>query len=223
MIAMMMNTLRLFAAACAAGVILWGPVSPLAAQDGDAPRLLKELREKYNDVENLSLSFSQTTVFAVSKASQETEGTLAIGKGNRYRISLGDRLIVSDGETVWSWSKSNAQVIVDRFRDDPSGLTPERLLTRLPEDYRAVSPGKEDVGRTETTVLKLTPGAPGGQVKSLKLWVDEDEMTVRKLQVRDLAENEMTYLLRDVRINGDLPDSVFHFTAPPGTEVLDLR
>ncbi len=194
-----------------------------AAQEGEASRLLSRLREKYEDVDNLSLGFTQTTVFAVSGAEQETAGTLVMGKGNRYRIALGDRVIVSDGKSVWSWSKANDQVIVDRFRDDPAGTTPERLLTRIPEDYRAILTGSGDVGGKETTVLKLTPGKPGTQVKWLKLWVDEDGPTVLKLQVHDLGENDMTYLLRDVEVDGKIPDSVFTFTAPPGAEVLDLR
>ncbi|HLB00980.1 MAG TPA: outer membrane lipoprotein carrier protein LolA [Bacteroidota bacterium] len=193
------------------------------AQEGDGARLLSRLREKYNDVDRLSLTFAQKTVFAVSKAEQVTEGKLVLGKGNQYRITLGDRLIVSDGRTVWSMSKSNSQVIVDRFRDDPSGITPERLLARLPEDYRAVSTGTEKIGRIRTTVLKLTPGSPGGQVKWLKLWVDEDEMAVRRLVVMDLGENEITYDLGDVTVDPDVPDSVFTFTAPAGTEILDLR
>jgi len=207
-------------AVCVAALVL-----PLraAAGEGDAAELLSRLREKYDDAGALSLSFRQTTVFAVSKARQDAEGTLAVGKGNRYRITLGERVIVSDGATVWSWSKSNNQVIVDGFRDDPAGITPERLLTRLPEDYHAVGMGEDTVGKKETTVLKLTPGSPGGQVKWLKLWVDEDELTVRKLEVLDLAENQTTYILEDIVMDGRLPDSVFTFSAPPGTEVLDLR
>jgi len=197
--------------------------SVVSAQDGEAAQILSRLREKYNNINNLSLAFTSRTVFAVSRAEQETGGTLVIGKGNRYRIAIGERLIISDGKSVWSWSESNAQVIVDRFRDDPSGLTPERLLTHVPEDFRAVSTGTDMVGSKETVVLKLTPGLPGGQVKWLKLWVDEDEMEILKLQVLDLGENETSYVLKDISIDGDLPDSVFIFSAPPGTEELDLR
>jgi chaperone LolA len=201
------------------------PISSNAgsAQENDAAELLSRLREKYEDVDNLSLRFRQTTVFAVSKAEQETAGRLVVGKGNRYRVTLEDRVIVSDGQSVWSWSKRNAQVIVDRFRDEPAGLTPERLLTRVPEDYRVVSTGSVTVGGRETTVLKLTPGSPGQQLKWLKLWVDEDGLLVRKMQVRDLGDNDMTYMLSDIEIDGDLPDSAFTFTAPPGAEILDLR
>jgi len=193
------------------------------AQEPDAAGLVSRLREKYDDIDNLSLSFRQTTVFAVSRAEQETAGRLIVGKGNRYRVTLEDRVIVSDGKSVWSWSKANAQVIVDRFRDDPAGLTPERLLTRIPEEYRAVATGSETVDGRETDVLKLTPGSPARQMKWLKLWVDEDDLTVRKMQVRDLGDNDVTYLLSDIGIDRDLPDSVFIFTAPPGADILDLR
>jgi len=222
-------TSRLLALSGAVVILSAGPgFSPAgqgarAAQEGEASRLLSRLREKYNDVENLSLRFTQTTVFAVSRAEQETAGSLVMGRGNRYRVDLGERTIVSDGKSVWSWSKANDQVIVDLFRDDPAGTTPERLLTRIPDDYHALLTGSGKVGGKETTILKLTPGKPGTQVKWIKLWVDEDGPTVLKLQVHDLGDNDMTYLLRDVEVDGEVPDSVFSFTAPPGAEVLDLR
>jgi len=222
-------TSRLLALSGAVVILSAGPGFPpagqgaRAAQEGEASRLLSRLREKYNDVENLSLRFTQTTVFAVSRAEQETAGSLVMGRGNRYRVDLGERTIVSDGKSVWSWSKANDQVIVDLFRDDPAGTTPERLLTRIPDDYHALLTGSGKVGGKETTILKLTPGKPGTQVKWIKLWVDEDGPTVLKLQVHDLGDNDMTYLLRDVEVDGEVPDSVFSFTAPPGAEVLDLR
>jgi chaperone LolA len=209
------------AATLAAAALLLAPAP--ARPGGDAAELVSKLRKKYDRIGTLSLSFTQTTVFAVSKARQESGGALSLAKGNRYRITSDDRVIVSDGATVWSWSRANAQVIVDRFRDDPNSLTPERLLVRIPAEYAAVSLGTEKAGGAAATVLKLTPSAPGQSVRWMKLWVDEDELTIVKIQLLDLAENEITYDLRDISVDGALPDSTFRFTAPPGAEILDLR
>jgi len=194
----------------------------LSAGD-DAADLVAKLRKKYERMSTLSLGFTRTTVFAVSKARQSSEGGLSLAKGNRYRITFEDRLIVCDGATVWSWSKANNQVVVDRFRDDPNGLTPERLLVKLPSEYAAVLTGKEKVGKVETSVLKLTPPASGRQLRWFKLWVDEDGPVILRIQVMDLAENETTYDLRDIAPDSGVPDSTFRFTAPPGAEILDLR
>ena len=150
-------------------------------------------------------------------------GGLALAKGNRYRITFEDRVIVSDGATVWSWSKSNAQVIVDRFRDDPNSLTPERLLIRIPAEYTPIPLGKEKLGKEETTVLKMTPAEGDRSVRWFKLWVDEDRLTILKLQLSDIAENDITYELSDILMNKGLPDSTFRLTPPPGAEILDLR
>jgi chaperone LolA len=189
----------------------------------EAAELVSKLRKKYDGMPTLSLSFTRTTVFAVSKARQSSDGDLVLAKGNRYRIAFDDRIIVCDGATVWSWSKENAQVVIDRFRDDPNGLTPERLLAKLPSEYAAVLTGKEKVGKRETAVLKLTPPAAGRQLRWMKLWVDEDDLAILRLQVMDLAENETTYDLRDIVAGAGAPDSTFRFTAPPGADVLDLR
>jgi outer membrane lipoprotein-sorting protein len=199
-------------------------VLPTPASGGDdAAELVSKLRKKYDRIDDLSLSFIQTTVFAVSKAKQVSEGDLILGKGNRYRISFDDRVIVSDGTTVWSWSKPNAQVIVDRFRDDPNSLTPERLLVKIPAEYTAVRLGKERLGDAETSVVKMTPSSTGEPVRWMRLWVDEGKLTIVRLRLLDLAENEITYDLRDISIDPGIPDSTFRMSAPPGAEVLDLR
>lgn len=198
--------------------------APRAAAGDDGPELVSRLRKKYDRIGTLSLAFTQTTVFAVSKARQASEGRLSLAKGNRYRIAFDDRVIVCDGATVWSWSKQNAQVVVDRFRDDPSGLTPERLLVKIPSEYAPLILGKEKVGGEEASVIKMTPAAQGRQqVRWFKLWVEEESLTIVRIQVMDLAENEITYDLRDVAVDRGLPDSTFRFDPPPGTEILDLR
>ncbi|HLF14514.1 MAG TPA: outer membrane lipoprotein carrier protein LolA [Bacteroidota bacterium] len=198
------------------------PSAP-ALPAGDAAELVSKLRKKYDRIDDLSLSFLQTTVFSVSKARQTSEGGLSLAKENRYRITFDDRVIVSDGTTVWSWSKANAQVIIDRFRDDPNSLTPERLLVRIPSEYASVILGKERVGKVEATILKMTPASAGRPVRWFKIWVDEEKLVILKLRVLDLAENEITYELRDIAMNRDVPDTTFRFTIPPGAEVLDLR
>ena len=130
------------------GVLAAAPPGRLAAGD-DASELVAKLRKKYDKTASLSASFTQTTVFAVSKARQSSQGTIALAKGNRYRIAYDDRVIVCDGATVWSWSKGNGQVVVDRFREDPNGLTPERLLANLPEEYSASLLAPESIGDAE--------------------------------------------------------------------------
>jgi chaperone LolA len=205
-------------------LLLLPAVVPSRLTAGDeAAGLVSKLRKKYDGMATLSLSFTRTTVFAVSKARQSSDGDLVLAKGNRYRITFDDRVIVSDGASVWSWSEANDQVVIDRFRDDPNGLSPERLLAKLPTEYAAVLVGKEKVGKRETSVLKLTPPASGRQLRWLKLWVDEDGPVILRLQVMDLAENETTYDLRDIVAGDRAADSTFRFTAPPGAELLDLR
>jgi chaperone LolA len=199
-------------------------LSPSRLVSGDdAADLVSKLRRKYDKLSTISLAFTRTTVFAVSKATQSSDGAMTLAKGNRYRITFDDRVIVSDGAAVWSWSKANAQVVVDRFREDPNGLTPERLLVKLPSEYSAALLGKEKVGKDEAQVVKMTPTATGKQVRWFKLWVEEDRLTVLRIQVADLAGNETTYDLRDIAVDGVVADSTFRFTAPPGAEVLDLR
>jgi outer membrane lipoprotein-sorting protein len=144
-------------------------------------------------------------------------------KGNKYRIELEDRTIVTDGASVWTYSDLNRQAFIDVFRDDPKAVTPDRMLTDIPKNYDAMLLERETIEGTRTHVLKLTPRETGSLVKSLKVWVDPSEWLMVKIEVLDVSDNLTTYRIREVAFNSGLSDRMFHFDIPPDVEVIDLR
>jgi outer membrane lipoprotein-sorting protein len=129
---------------------------------------------------------------------------------------------VTDGTTVWSYSRGTNQVLIDHFSMDERMFTPERVLTAAPEDFTPVLLGKEKIGTSETLVLKLTP-TESGPIKTLKLWIGESDHLTRKVEMVDANGKETTYLVSDLRVNTGVPEGRFTFKAPEGAEVVDLR
>jgi chaperone LolA len=193
-----------------------------AASAQTASEILEEVRSKYAAIQDAELKFSQTVRFPVSRAEQRTGGTLLMKKTNRYRVETEEMLVVTDGKTVWSHSRANNQVLIDHFRLDERAYSPERILLAAPEDFTPTLLGREKSGTLELAVLRLVP-AEQGFIRALKLWVNESDHLIRKVELTDANDKVTTYEVSDLRLNRGVSDGRFVYAIPEGVEVVDLR
>ncbi|HTK81307.1 MAG TPA: outer membrane lipoprotein chaperone LolA [Bacteroidota bacterium] len=197
-------------------------VCAVAFADDDAMSLLKQMEKKYDGIKDATVMFKQDVSYGVTKSEQSFKGKLYMKKGNKYRVELEDQTIVTDGTSVWSWTKSNHQVVIDAYKEDPRSFSPDKVLVNVPERYTATTIGKEKIQGNETTVLKLLPNDPKSNMQWMKVWVDDDRM-MKKIQVLDISDNTTTYVVESIKTNAGLSDAEFTFTPPQGVEVIDLR
>ena len=195
---------------------------PLYAGE-DAESILSKLQKKYSTIKDASVTFRREVKFGVTHSQQEAEGRLLMKKGNRYRLELEEQTIVTDGKLVWSYTKANNQVLIDKYKENSQTLTPDKVLVSIPNDYSAVMLGKEKVQEKETTILKLVPKSTKTSLRWMKVWIDEDDWLMKRVQILDISDNLMTYAIQDAKLNTGLADSQFQFDAPPDAEVIDLR
>ncbi len=185
--------------------------------------VLNNVRKKYDSISDAEIVFTQRSRFAVAKIEQEISGKLWFKKDRKYRVEIGDQTVVTDGETVWSYSPATGQVLVDHFKLDERSITPERILTTAPSEYAPALVGREKMGKYEVVVLKLTPTKEHGMVQSMKAWVSEGDWMIRRIDIVDSSGKETSYIVHTFKVNADIPDSSFVFEAPDGAETVDLR
>ena len=188
----------------------------------DAASLLKQMEKKYDGIKDAAVKFTQHVSYGVTKAEQSFSGRLRMKKGNKYRVELEDQVIVTDGTSVWSFTKSNHQVVIDKYKEDPRSFSPDKVLVNVPQRYTATILGKEKVQGNETTILKLIPIDPKSNLQWMKIWVDNDRM-MKQIQILDISDNVTTYSIESITVNAGVADSEFTFTAPNDVEVIDLR
>ncbi len=195
----------------------------LAFADEKGDRIIEKLQKKYHAVKDATVSFTQEVKFGATGAEQSFSGTLYMKNGNRYRIEMEDQTIVTDGESVWRYTGMNKQLLIDKYREDPRGFSAENILVNIPERFTSVVLGKEKISDLETLILKLTPKEERSAAKWMKLWIDEGEVIVKKIQILDLSDNLMIYSIDTISFNTGLSAKMFHFETPDGANVIDLR
>jgi len=207
------------------GIGLFLMVASLAmvAVSRNAEDVLEKVRKRYDAMTDAELKFTEKVRFPMAKIEQQVSGTLFVKKNNKYRVELDDRVIVTDGQTLWSYSAANNQVVIDRFKQDAQSLSPEKILVGTPENFTASTVGEEKVGGHATTILKLIPKDDQSFIRSVRLWVDEDDWMIRQVEIVDVSEKQTTYTVLQVRTNTGLQDSRFVYKIPEGADVVDLR
>ena len=195
----------------------------LARAGDSAEDILDRVHKKYDRMEDAEVRFSQKVKFAQARIEQEVAGSLQFKKANHYRVEFEGQLVVTDGETVWSYSQENNQVLIDRFKLDERSLSPERILTAAPEDFSATLIGREKTAHGDAIILKLIPRDASALIKSMKLWVYESDWLIHRVEIQDQHGKETTYLVSSFKTNTGIPDSRFTYQIPAGVDVVDLR
>jgi chaperone LolA len=204
-------------------ILLIANLRTLLMAEESARDVLEKVRKTYDAIRDVELRFSQKVTFERTNLQEFSSGTLFMKKGNRYRLEVGDQVIVTDGTTVWSYSPTTQQVIIDRFKMDERSLSPDRILTGASDEFIASLIGKERVGGIELLALKLVPRTDQSAYRNLKLWIDETKWMVKRAEVVDVNGKKTEYDIEQMKTNTGLDDRKFVYEVPAGVEVVDLR
>jgi chaperone LolA len=188
----------------------------------DAREIIENVQERYDDIDDAVITFSQSVRFKVSKAEQTVHGTLYFKKPKMYRIETEERTVVTDGKTSWSWNPRNRQLIVDNYREETHALSPEQLLLNYPKEYYSTLIGEETLGGIATYVLKLSPKEDNAFATAMKIWVSKDWL-IRQVEITDVNGAVTMYRIEKVSIDQKIPDTKFKYNVPDKAEVIDLR
>jgi len=190
------------------------PAGQADAQTADAAA--RRLRDRYRAVRSFQADFVQTL------GGQQLAGTLTV-QGDAFRIELPEQVLVSDGRTLWSYSREDNQVLVQDYRPEEVGFSVGQLFTDWTRQFRVTGATRATMGGVGHDVLALVPREAGSTVRDATLYVRSSDAVPTRVRVHDVSGQTLAFDLRNVRLNARLPSGTFTFRAPSGAEVVDLR
>jgi chaperone LolA len=189
-----------------------------------ATEVLEKVEEMYATVNDASAEFTQTVSFKYAKVEQSFSGTVSMKKKNKYRVESQQQTLVTDGAIVWAYSPVNNQVLIDTYRESPNTFSPEKFLVGLPKNFRAALVDDNTPQGHAATVLKLLPKSDVSKfVKSMKVWINDNDWSVRRVEYIDMNETRTVYSLKSITFNSGISDERFTFKVPEKAEIVDLR
>jgi outer membrane lipoprotein carrier protein len=204
------------------GVILLGLLlgSGLLLADS-ADQLIQRVEKRYNSARTLSVSFVES--YSVQgHARQPESGTLTLRKQGKMRWDYTQptgKLFISDGKNVYLYTAKDNRVEKVRLKDTEDMRAPLAfLLGRLDikKEFRDFDLHTADTGTWLDTSAK-NDRVPYEKVQMLIA----PDASIRALRVIGRDESLLSFSFKNEKLNPPVAEELFHFTVPPGAEVID--
>jgi outer membrane lipoprotein carrier protein len=179
----------------------------------NAESVLKSLQNKFDSISDLSVTVSQK--FDNQSA---LSGKMFFKKPNNIKIEFPKQTIVTDGKTSWNYNKKVNKVIISNYDDSGSDLFSINYLVYQYPSECDLSLEKE----SNTQILILNPKSKKNNLGIVKLFITKDNL-VDKAVISSPSGKIVEVSFSNYKLNPKLSDSLFSFTPPKGTTIVDLR
>jgi chaperone LolA len=186
-----------------------------------AETVIDKVQKKYTHMNDAEASFTQKMKLRFGKTEQVLDGFVKIKKGNKYKITTPQQQIITDGKTVWIYTQSNDQVLIDRFKESRSTFSPDKFLKGFPADF-VPSNVEEKEGYV---IVTLHPSSKKAQnfITTLTMWIKPVEWIVSMIEYQDRNLTSYSISLTNIQFNYGISDNEFQFVPGKETHVVDLR
>jgi len=211
-------------------LILSPMVTDQAALAADLPpmEVAKMIQETYAKTQSLRAEFQQTTSSRMSERKRLGSGTMVLAKPGLMRWDYREpdqQVFVCDGKKISMYFAKERQMMVTPAKEYLESDVTYAFFTGtgdIQRDFTVVGPEEEDLAApAETYQLKLTPKQGHPQIDFINLWVDRKSFLLQRLMVTDKFGTVTDLVFSKLTTNQETPASLFSFTPPEGTEIID--
>ncbi|MBI1940689.1 MAG: outer membrane lipoprotein chaperone LolA [Acidobacteria bacterium] len=208
--------------------VLGGAPARVWGADAAVEAYVRALESSYRGVRTLRAEFTQTYVWGGRKRVES--GTVHFARGGRMRWDYSkpiEKLFLSDGKKIFFYIPEDHQVTRTSMKSSEDFRVPFRLLlSRL--DLRKIFSRIEFADQAldaspGNRVLRGIPKRALEEAYEQVLFEVAPSADIHRLVVFYPDRSSMEFIFRQIEKNVALSPSLFLFTPPPGTEVIDQR
>lgn len=207
------------------GTAVFSQNNSLGKNDPEAKVILDNVSAKFKTYKSVTANFTLTIADGNNKVQGTKKGIVYI-QGSRYRVSISDQEIYSDGDNIWTYDKSANEVQLTKFDPNANTITPQKMFTNFyDKDFLYKLNGETKQGGKTIQEIELTPVDKTKAFFKVLVEVDKSSKNIVSTKVFEKNGNRYVYTITLMKVNTNLADSLFVFNPKdyPGVEVVDLR
>ena len=199
---------------------------PSTTSAQSAETIIDRAVSAYSRLNSMRAEFRQTLTNPLTGSTQTTSGEIIRRKPNLMSISFnnGDR-VAADGSMLWVYLPSSVpgQVIRVPYTGGNAGSVDpaDQFLDSPRTRYTITSAGTATVGGRATQVLNLVPKRKGDVISRAKLWIDDQDYSLRQFEVENSGGLKRKVVITSFTPNPQIDRSKFRFAVPRGAKVVD--
>ena len=197
----------------------------LGKSDPAAKVILDNVSAKFKTYKTVTANFTLTITNGSDQVQASKKGVVYM-KVSKYKVDVSDQVMYSDGSNIWTFDKSANEVQITKFDPNSNTITPQKMFTNFyDKDFLYKLNGETRKGGKTIQEIELTPVDKTKTFFKVLVEVDKNSKNILSTKVFDKNGNRYVYNITSMKVNSNLPDSLFVFNAKnyPRVEVVDLR
>lgn len=186
--------------------------SSVFAQDSNkAKALLKEVSNKVNSYDNISIDFKYVLDNTSENIKQETRGDVVL-QGDNYKLNILGITRIFNGKTLYSISPEDEEVTIsNEDGNDENTITPSKMLSFYQDGYTYKMDIVQNVRGRKIQYVKLNPIDSNSEIKYVLLGIDAETKHIYNLIETGENGTKTTLTVNSFKTNTPLSKSLFTF------------
>ncbi|MBN2178029.1 MAG: outer membrane lipoprotein carrier protein LolA [Deltaproteobacteria bacterium] len=204
-------------------ILFTGPPSFSEPLDIDA--LIEKIQGIYEETGDLRAEFIHQVPLQVTGKTFTEEGTFYFKKPGRmcwdYEKPPLKKLVINP-EKTWFYIPEDNRVYVQETDDVLISQIAIRFFSgigNLRENFGITYSEPRCHDEDGNYMITLKPKEYDEGIQELELLISGESFYVIGYNLKDMYGNLNRYIFKNIRVNNDLPESLFHFTPPAGAEI----
>ncbi|OGQ10818.1 MAG: outer membrane lipoprotein carrier protein LolA [Deltaproteobacteria bacterium RBG_19FT_COMBO_46_12] len=190
--------------------------------------ILSEIQNRYEKTNDFEANFIQEYIGKVMRQANRGEGKVYFKKKGmmRWDYTSPNQKLISDGRTLWYYQPEEKQVLLSDISKVLQDKTPLAFLAgegNLGRDFNILNLNESVSQKENNYIIELSPKEALATLAKLTLTVDKKTHIILQTDVFDGLGNVTRTRFIDIKTNVGLSNSFFHFSIPPGTEVIRMQ
>ncbi|MFD1632046.1 LolA family protein [Pseudopedobacter beijingensis] len=206
-------------------LLMVGALNTSAQNDPKAKPILADVSKKFRSYDIVKCDFSFTFTNRQANEQQSYSGVLYVqSKLNKYKVTLPNQEIISDGKSQWTYLKEDNEVQISEIDNSADAINPAQIFTLYEKGFKYLYVGDSKSNGKNYHNLELVP-LTSKSFSKIKLVVDKSTKLISSFSVYDKNGNIYTYIIKNFVPNVKVAPSIFTFDKSkyPGVEIVDLR
>jgi outer membrane lipoprotein carrier protein len=202
------------------------PVTSSAAGRLPLPLVIEKMQKNYDQAKDFRAHFSQKYTNVAFNRTKVSSGEVVFKKGGRMRWDYDKpdpQMFISDGKVLWLYEPADKQA----FKQDLKGSQLPAALSfllgkgKLADEFEISAAGEIPYGSKGDYRLSLKPKQAQATYKSIYFIVDPKTFYVGESVLVNAQGDINDITFSDLKVNTNVPDTLFKWKTPEGTRVID--
>jgi outer membrane lipoprotein-sorting protein len=193
--------------------ILFLLLSTISFSQQSGKTLLKEVSDKVNSYENISIDFKYILENTSENIKQETRGDVVL-QGDKYKLNILGVTRLFDGKTMYNISPEDEEVTISQqSEDDEDIIAPSKMLSFYENGYTSSMDIIQDIKGRKIQYVKLIPIDSNSEIKYILLGIDSQTKHIYNLIQIGKNGTKTTLTVNSFKTNEPLSKTLFIFDA----------